>query len=301
MGNPNRRARRNAKIRESKRLEDEPQTGSERNESQQTTGSLSGTERVAAARIDPARSAHAKEELSSHRTQQCKDRMRMIKAMWRGIAWVFISVVSFLDKYNGAVTAVATIVIGILTYEYVTYSKRQWETMTQQLGQMQVEQRPWLIIKRGGFDFHVGQPFCVPITLVNSGKNPATHITGYVSLRAMPFTSPIDFTPFNQKPRPGSVVIKFYTGVLFPGDPFEVKDTFCVMEESGRNSQRQVWSQELQTKLAQGMVYVDFHGEFRYQDAGRPHWTRFCLPMSTSLPPAVNSSCTEYESVDEDK
>ena len=54
--------------------------------------------------------------------------------MWRFIARWFMRVVGFLDKNSGAVTAVATIAIGFLTYKYVTYSKKQWETMNTQVG-----------------------------------------------------------------------------------------------------------------------------------------------------------------------
>lgn len=46
-------------------------------------------------------------------------------------------VVGFLQKYDGAITALATVAIVILTMVYVLYSKKQWETMSRQLDEMQ--------------------------------------------------------------------------------------------------------------------------------------------------------------------
>jgi hypothetical protein len=62
-------------------------------------------------------------------TKQRQNRMRPLKAIWGGIAWLFGGIVNFLDEKSGFVTATATIVIAYLTFQYVTYSKKQWETM----------------------------------------------------------------------------------------------------------------------------------------------------------------------------
>jgi len=37
----------------------------------------------------------------------------------------------FFDNHHGAITAFATLVLGVLTFVYVRYSKRQWERMTE--------------------------------------------------------------------------------------------------------------------------------------------------------------------------
>jgi heme/copper-type cytochrome/quinol oxidase subunit 4 len=42
----------------------------------------------------------------------------------------------FLDKHNGAVSAISTIAIMLLTIAYVRYSRHQWQVMDGQLGQM---------------------------------------------------------------------------------------------------------------------------------------------------------------------
>jgi len=62
-------------------------------------------------------------------------------AVWR----IFRVVFSFLDKHNGAVTALATIVIAVLTYYYATYSKKQWQITSDTL---QISQRAYVTIGR---------------------------------------------------------------------------------------------------------------------------------------------------------
>jgi hypothetical protein len=50
-------------------------------------------------------------------------------AFWRFIKWIF----KFVDDHAGAVTAIATLTIAVLTYNYAKYSKKQWETAERQL------------------------------------------------------------------------------------------------------------------------------------------------------------------------
>src|SRR5438128_1266780 len=49
--------------------------------------------------------------------------MRLFKA--------FPSPFAFTDRHNGSITAIGTIAIAVLTFYYVTYSKAQWEVMTE--------------------------------------------------------------------------------------------------------------------------------------------------------------------------
>jgi hypothetical protein len=57
------------------------------------------------------------------------------------VARFFKAVFSFLDNNSGAITALATVAIVVLTFFYVRYSKRQWQIMVRQL---ETSQRPWL-------------------------------------------------------------------------------------------------------------------------------------------------------------
>jgi hypothetical protein len=53
--------------------------------------------------------------------------------LWRGLKVGF----NFADAHDGAITALATVAIVVLTYSYVSYSKKQWE-------EMRNSRRPWL-------------------------------------------------------------------------------------------------------------------------------------------------------------
>lgn len=189
-----RRARRDAKKRELKCLKDESQTKDKRDEPEETQGSLPSADRIRTARVDRAATAHAQEKQSSYRTQQCKDWMLVIKAAWRGIGWLFMSVVGFLDKNNGAVTAVATIAIAFLTWQYVTYSKKQWETMQKAneitFRTLRMTQRAWIAVdfssrKLGAFKVHDIRGLKLedikevdfPMQITNRGNSPARQIT----------------------------------------------------------------------------------------------------------------------------
>jgi hypothetical protein len=61
------------------------------------------------------------------------------KAVWRA----FTAVINWLDKNDGAVTAIATIAIAVLTAYYVHYARGQWNVMQGQLGEM-IRQYPQL-------------------------------------------------------------------------------------------------------------------------------------------------------------
>jgi len=58
--------------------------------------------------------------------------MRILKATGKGI----IAVVRWSDTNNGFITALATVVIAILTGIYVHYSRAQWKVMRDQLAEV---------------------------------------------------------------------------------------------------------------------------------------------------------------------
>jgi hypothetical protein len=63
-------------------------------------------------------------------------------AVWRCIVWLFLKA----DKHNGGITALATVAIVALTVFYVGYSKKQWQTMQQQLSDSRAVQAARLIV-----------------------------------------------------------------------------------------------------------------------------------------------------------
>ena len=78
---------------------------------------------------------------------QTKDGKKTIE-YGKYILWPFKALgrlFQFLDKNDGAVTAIATIAIAILTWKYVTYSRGQLEIIGGQLKEMQDANRPYVL------------------------------------------------------------------------------------------------------------------------------------------------------------
>ena len=96
------------------------------------------------------------------------DVMRLIKAICR-----------FLDRHDGSITAVATLAIVVLTYFYVGYSKKQWETTLESNRITQATlvsaQRAYLAV--GDIEEIAN---VIKIHMDNFGRAPATITGGYL-------------------------------------------------------------------------------------------------------------------------
>jgi hypothetical protein len=103
----------------------------------------------------------------------------------------------FLDAHNGAISAITTFAIMVLTFFYVRYAKSQWAVMEGQLQEMQqareianktliLQFRPKIIVRNAkAFDFHVaevGKPGNGKVTfmIVNVGGSTAKITEGNV-------------------------------------------------------------------------------------------------------------------------
>jgi len=97
------------------------------------TDALSGT--------DPRANAKEQTQNSDQERSYSQYIVWPFVAVWKFLfkpIWKFFlkPIGQFLDRHNTSVTAIATIVIGFLTYNYVKYSKEQWEVMNGQLEEM---------------------------------------------------------------------------------------------------------------------------------------------------------------------
>jgi hypothetical protein len=121
-------------------LVDKPETQTESNQPSQDNET--GKSRVVSpARSTPTPTSQSKTQKASEASIYGKRTVGILvtiggvilvgwRAGWRNL-W------EFLDRHNGSISALATVAIVILTVFYVTYSKRQWETMRGQLEQME--------------------------------------------------------------------------------------------------------------------------------------------------------------------
>lgn len=137
-------ARKHAKVSEASAQATAIQTREERDEPDETNGGSSG---FAALSKEPAVPGQSKTDEADSSAKKGPNWMRVLMAVWRGMRWIFSAVVGFLGRNNGAVTALATVVIAVLTSQYVAYSKKQWETSNRQLGDFEASQAAQLVFE----------------------------------------------------------------------------------------------------------------------------------------------------------
>ena len=108
---------------------DKPQGSPEENKPEQKESGLPSTVKVT---LDssPASARQPKETNTSKKRRATKYVMWPIVAIWRGIKvlWGWRAIpFRYFEQHHAAVTAFATLAIVGLTYEYVQYSKKQWQ------------------------------------------------------------------------------------------------------------------------------------------------------------------------------
>lgn len=111
---------------------DEPQAGPDADQPEKGEANGTGVAATPARNIETASTPKQKTHYPGNSRKYAQYIVRPMKAIWRFLG----SVVGFLDKYDGAITAIATVAIVALTFVYVRYSKRQWQVMSGQLEQM---------------------------------------------------------------------------------------------------------------------------------------------------------------------
>lgn len=133
----------------------------------------------------------------------------------------------FFDKHHGAITAFATLVLGMLTFRYVSYSKGQWERMTEanQLAQKTFEVSQQASVTLGRKDGVLAEfkksPFPnikdgLVIYFQNSGHMPATIQWGinewFLENPVRPLPDPHRFEPMKRTRNKKTGAISFVGG-----------------------------------------------------------------------------------------
>lgn len=94
---------------------------------------------------DKAAKSYGTEQQPSHDGKQTKKIMWLLKTVWKFTIWpwqfAILPVIQYMTEHHGFMTFLATATIAWLTWTYVDYSGRQWQTMQQQL---ELSQRPWI-------------------------------------------------------------------------------------------------------------------------------------------------------------
>ena len=176
-------------------------------------------------------------------------------------------VVQWLDGHNGLVSAVASVVIVVLTISLAFYAGGQLTVMRGQLDEMRAEQRPWV----GVDGVHVeplkaGQPIIASVRVKNVGRSPAFKIRA--GFGGQPYAaSEIVLLPANCS--------NCTTDVLFPDG---------VKEFSPFDARKPLTDGQL-ADIAAGKLIVRLGGRIEYVDSqGTPHKTLVCMFYRTNAP-----------------
>jgi hypothetical protein len=84
--------------------------------------------------------------------------------------------VRFFDYHHGAMTALATSALAVLTFVYITYSKAQWQVMDQQLSAFRAVERANMSVVRLETDLDDPSGGAVRVWLGNHGRTAATNV-----------------------------------------------------------------------------------------------------------------------------
>lgn len=108
---------------------DQPDSNGKSNNSGESEPSLSPLASASTRQVEAPAKPKQKADYRAKARKYGHYVLRFLVAIRRFLA----TIVGFLDKYDGAITALATVAIVVLTFNYVRYSKRQWEAMDGQL------------------------------------------------------------------------------------------------------------------------------------------------------------------------
>jgi hypothetical protein len=270
-----RRARQNLELQKRKAMIDAPKTPKEDHEPQIEKSGTPPVD-IASNSYTPASTDNAQAQNATtqkHYSQYVVGPLIAIFRLFRGFF-------RFFDEHHGGVTAVATIVISVLTFFYVRYSKHQWETMRET---MKIDQRAWVGIPStetvGGVEntqpWRVGISFkSLHVVIRNTGKTPALKLRGECcAVLKVGFKEPIpDYaSAVNMFPEYRNFTMMFPSGDVLP--PTGEQTIKVLPDGSG-------FGGPYKPGEYTPLLYV--LGQFTYDDVfhEKRHHTTFCLVKS---------------------
>jgi hypothetical protein len=195
---------------------------------------------------------------------------RSLRAVGRGT----VVVVNWINSRSPFVTTLATVVIAILTFYYVRYSRDQWKAMNTQtqiadatLKQIRYEDRPWMtVVSVLPTVVETDKQIEGVITLINSGKSPALDTTADAN---MYITSDLyaDVTPLAGIPE--NEVMHDLVG----------PNTQRIISVHSKDKPNSIQAK----RLKQPDVRYYFYGIITYKDNVTVHRTEFCYYTFSGL------------------
>jgi hypothetical protein len=131
-------ARKHFELNKVKCMTDKPKTARESANTKKNEGAPPDPT-ITAPRTPTAGSGHTQTEATHKKRDYSQHVVGVIVASRGVISWIWKQR-GFSDSHSGSITALATVVLAFLTYKYVSYSQRQWQTMQETLRL----ERPWI-------------------------------------------------------------------------------------------------------------------------------------------------------------
>jgi hypothetical protein len=170
------------------------------------------------------------------------------------------------------------------------------ESVTSSNKQLQIDQRAWVGVVFPKTFTPDGTSIPATIQVTSFGKTPARQVEGLVI--ATIFKNGQELTFDYGIPNSKN---QFFTGIIFPNNPFNVTLTFPVAKYTGMPEEPILNASDLSKELSTGDSYIAFFGEIIYTDIfGNKHWTHFCTVTGKVIDIDTRKKCIAYNDVDHD-
>jgi len=163
--------------------------------------------------------------------------------------------------------------------------------------QMRQDQRAWLDIGFGNFQWSVNAPVSVPVLVTNVGKTPAIKFLAIVVVEVLTIDKPPDLGKELKVP-----AISQSAGIMTPHTIATLKGQTLLVDPSDK-TKAVPWNLRETDRLSleTGKTYWVAHGMLWYEDIFKAHhWRKFCTfgsPSKTDILTPTRA-CSDYNTVD---
>lgn len=232
----------------------------------------------------PGDSGDKNNAASPEREGKPRHNLQRPKELWeRQVARRFRALVTWLDKYNGAVTGIATVFIATFTIVLAVYAGDQKDVHKQQIKDSEATNRAFVFIDLFETD-HVGPTLYVQPRWKNSGITPTRTMTMWTNWKWFPGKLPANFTfpDLDASGQPANVAKGSIEQFLGPGG-----NTY---------GSRLAIPYSLIPLVTKNKVTVLIYGWARYTDVfGHAHITRYANKIRAYLHPQPNGKKPTYD------
>lgn len=163
--------------------------------------------------------------------------------------------------------------------------------------QIQQDQRAWIDVGFGQFQWGLNEPVSIPVILTNVGKTPAMKFRAVIIVEVLKITESPNLSDKFSVP-----AVTDSAGIMTPHTIITLKGQTLKIDPTDK-AKATSWNlgETDKLKLETGKAYWVAHGMIRYYDIFKnPHWRKFCSFGSPSTTTILmpTGACSEYNSAD---